>query len=472
MFRAGERVGVAVSGGPDSVALLRVLYELRSELGILLGVVHLDHKLRGAESDADAEFTASLARSLGLDFVLESADARAQAAAVGENLEQAARRLRYDFFHRLLRENRFHKIATGHTRADQAETVLFRLLRGATTAGLAGIYPVLDNAIVRPLLEVERFEVLEYLRAAGQSWCEDSTNRSLDLSRNRLRHELLPQLERDWNPAIIATLAQLAEWARDEESYWRAEIERIAPSYLGPPENSGKKAGQGAGRSPGGPPHQHAWQQVDAVYLEASRLAALGPAVERRLLRHAIELVRGDLRGIEFDHIEQIRALAATSEGHGRVQVPGVDVFRSFDQVRLARLEAQQDRDFSVQLLIPGTYDVPQTRTRFVFKLIHLPAGNREYNRERTHLDWERTPQPLWLRNWRPGDRFRPVGRGNPEKLKALFQERKVPLWERRHWPVVASADGVIWTRVFGVAAEFAARPESSTILEIEEQAP
>ncbi|MBI3696276.1 MAG: tRNA lysidine(34) synthetase TilS, partial [Acidobacteria bacterium] len=279
MLRAGERVGVAVSGGSDSVALLRVLCELRSELGILPGVVHVNHGLRGAESDADAEFTAALARSLGLEFVLEAIDVRGP----GENLEQTGRRRRYEFFRGLVAENRFQKIAVGHTRTDQAETVLFRFLRGAATAGLAGIYPVVDGSIVRPLLEVERAEVLDYLRALGQEWREDSSNQSRDLARNRLRHELLPQLARDWNPSITPTLAQLADWARDEEEYWQAQMQPLAERCL---------------RLRG-----------SAVYVEAEALAALPAAVQRRLLRHVIRQVRGDLRGIEFSHIEQVRGI-------------------------------------------------------------------------------------------------------------------------------------------------------------------
>ncbi|MBI3693817.1 MAG: tRNA lysidine(34) synthetase TilS, partial [Acidobacteria bacterium] len=211
-----------------------------------------------------------------------------------------------------------------------------------------------------------------------------------------------------------------------------------------------------------------------AVYVEAEALAALPAAVQRRLLRHVIRQVRGDLRGIEFSHIEQVRGITALGEGHGRVQIPGVDVFRSFGQVRLAPIEGRtglEDRNFSLLLTIPGTYEIPQTQSRFVFKLRGPESGNRGYNikLELAHLDWERTPRPLWLRNWRPGDRYHPLGTAGPEKLKTLFQDRKVPLWERRHWPVVASGEMVIWARGFGTAAELAAGPASSTVLEIAE---
>ena len=449
MLRAGEHVGVAVSGGPDSVALLRVLCELRADLGLAgLAVVHLDHGLRGDESKADAQFVRELAESLGLEFVLETADLRAEAAGSGENLEQAARRRRYEFFRRLIGEGRFQKIAVGHTKSDQAETVLFRFLRGAAAAGLAGIYPVVDGVIVRPLIEVERADVLDYLLAAGQAWREDSTNQDQALARNRLRQQLLPQLERDWNPAIVNAMAHLADWARDEELYWSVEIRRLAGELLRREERM--------------------------IYFEAPRIAALPPAVGRRLLRYAVEQVRGNLRGIEFAHIERIRAIVAAPEGDGRARVPGVDVFRSFNQVRLAPVETLKGldgRNYSLTLVIPGTYDLPQIRRSFSFKLCAEPEADQGYNSTVVgRLDWERTPRRLWLRNWRPGDRYHPIGWSGEEKLKTLFQQRKVPLWERGRWPVVASETEVLWARQFGPAAGLAAGPGSKTVLEISEQ--
>ncbi len=447
MLRAGERVGVAVSGGPDSVALLRVLCELQAELGILLAVVHLDHGLRGAESKADAEFVRDLARSLNLELAIETACLAEEISETGENLEQAARRLRYGYFQRLLRENQFQKIAVGHTKSDQAETVLFRLLRGSTTAGLAGIYPVLQGGIVRPLFEVERGEVLDYLRSLGQGWREDSSNRNLSLARNRLRLDLLPRLEKEWNPSIINILAQLADWARDEEAYWQAQIGLLAPQCIrleGP-----------------------------MAYLDAPQIAALPAASARRLLRHAVERVRGDLRGIEFSHIEQIRSLAALPEGDGRARIPGVDVFRSFSQIRLApgeRVKGLEDRNYSVPLAVPGIYEIPGGQTRLILKLSTDQESNRGYNNTVGCLDWERTPRPLCLRNWRPGDRYHPRGWSGEEKLKTLFQQHRIPVWERRHWPVVASESAIVWVRRFGVAAELAAGPECRIVLEITER--
>ena len=212
MLGPGMRVGVAVSGGADSVCLLYVLVELRARWDLRLSVLHLNHNLRGEESRADAEFVRELAARLGLAAVLSEADI----AATVDNLEQAARDARLAFFRETMRTGPLDRVALGHTRSDQAETVLYRFLRGAGTAGLAGIRPVTVDGLIRPLLEVDRAEVERFLRERAIPWRDDSTNASRVFARNRIRHELLPQLARDWNPAIYESLAQVADWALEE----------------------------------------------------------------------------------------------------------------------------------------------------------------------------------------------------------------------------------------------------------------
>jgi len=290
LLRAGDRVGIAVSGGIDSVALLRLFLELRSELGIVLSVVHFNHKLRGAESDSDQEFVAKLAREHGVEFYCASGDVAQLAAEQRAGTEAAARELRYGFFNNLLESgedsieesnpsgaaaydlvsfNRsagsvapaqsvpqgpkpesfrpvigtagvapfpkqfLNKIATGHTLDDQAETVLMRMIRGTGLRGLGGIYPRIMVAhedgdghgeIIRPLLRIRRRELEAYLADLKQSWREDSTNADSKFTRNRVRQLVLPLLEREFNPAVVESFAELAEIARDEEDYWENEI--------------------------------------------------------------------------------------------------------------------------------------------------------------------------------------------------------------------------------------------------------
>ena len=274
VLHPGMRLAVGLSGGADSVALLCALAGQSVELGLALHVAHLHHGLRGTEADGDLEFARALATRLGLPFHEGRVDAAAEAAAKGETLEEAARRLRYGWFRQLMASGEVDAVATAHTRDDQAETVLAKFLRGAWTEGFSGIHPAVgfaEGRVVRPMLSATRAEVEAYLHGLGQSWREDSSNRHLTFTRNRIRHELLPLLE-GWNPQLREHLAHMATLARDEEAWWQAEIARLAPQLLLP----GRPV-RGGGRAAG---HDSA----AFLSIEVVRLAALAPALQRRLL--------------------------------------------------------------------------------------------------------------------------------------------------------------------------------------------
>ena len=448
MFQTGQRVGVAVSGGADSVCLLHVLFELMPRWNLRLSVLHIDHQLRGEESAEDARFVEKLAGEMGLPFSLGRVDVAAAARERGENLEQAARNERRRFFLSHL-HGADERIALGHTRSDQAETVLFRFLRGSGTAGLAGIRPVTEDGFVRPLLGVDRAAVEQFLRERKIAWREDSSNASLDFARNRIRRELLPMLERDWNPAIAETLAQTADWALEEESYWAGQIDRLTAEHL--------------------------TVKPPAVFLRADRLRQLPVAAARRLVRRAIEMVKGDLLGIDFGHIARVLALAHQTEGDGRFQAPEVDIYRSFEWLRLAPpgLDRLENRNFRLPAPVPGAVPLPDGTSAVVIELIEnkktSEAVDSRYNELMSWLDWDRISGALEVRNWRPGDQYRPVGHTGEEKLKLLFQKARIPLWERRSWPVITRGEEIIWSRRFGPAAGLIATAESRMLLRIQE---
>jgi tRNA(Ile)-lysidine synthase len=444
MFGRGSRVGVAVSGGPDSVCLLHFLADLAGQWDLRLTVLHVDHGLRGEESRADARFVCELAARFGIPYLACEA-----ALSSGENIEQAARDARRAFFRQAMREIPLDCVATGHTRSDQAETVLFRFLRGAGSAGLAGIRPVTQERIVRPLIETGREEVESFLRARGISWREDSTNSSFQFARNRIRRELLPQLEREWNPALRETLAQTAEWACAEEEYWNTEIGRIAA--------------------------QSFTERNGFVFVRTHSLRPLPLAAARRVVRRAIEQTKGDLRGIEFIHVEAVLAMAASSEGHGRVQVPGLDIFRSFEWLRFARQGADSPtaRDYSAPADVPGVVRAPGGGIEISLELIEKAETSTGspyvYNSGVGCIDRDRLSGSLILRNWRPGDQYQPAGSPREEKIKTLFQQARIPIWERRHWPVLTDASGIVWTRRFGAAARCSANSRSTMVVRVRE---
>src|SRR5216683_2760140 len=214
-FHPGLRLGAAVSGGGDSVALLILFAELRANLGIVVSAVHFNHKLRGKASDADEKFVAALAEELGVTLHIGRADVASKAKSEKANLEDAARRARYGFFKRLAEQSVVDMVATAHTMDDQAETVLAHILRGTGIAGLAGIHPVAEH-VVRPLLTFRREELRKFLRARKQSWREDATNRDTTRVRARMRKKLLPLLAKEFNPAVIEHVAGLAARAREQ----------------------------------------------------------------------------------------------------------------------------------------------------------------------------------------------------------------------------------------------------------------
>ncbi len=444
MFHAGQSAGVAVSGGADSVCLLRALVELAPRWNLRLSVLHLDHGLRGEESRRDAEFVRELAARLSLPATIRSVDLTAPAG----NLEQAGRDARLDFFREMISTGAVERVALGHTRNDQAETVLFRFLRGAGTAGLAGIRPVTHDGMVRPLLDIDRSEVEDFLRNRGIEWREDSTNAGPEFARNRIRRQLLPQLAREWNPAITEMLSRMADWALSEEAYWEVEIGRLAGQVL--------------------------VERDGAVLVRAAALSALPVATGRRLVRHAIERVKGDLRGIDFGPVAKVLELAASREGDGRLQSTGLDIRRSFEWLRFSRPGAKA-HDYQATACVPGLVRVPEARIGISLELIERTefsdGAHSVYNENETNcIDWCVLSGPLEFRNWRPGDRYQPLGFAGEEKIKAFFQEARIPVWERRSWPVLLDGPSIVWARRFGPAAAFAARPDSRVLLVIREE--
>lgn len=406
MLPPGSRVIAAVSGGPDSVCLLHVLRELECSVA---GVAHVNHQLRGADSEADARFVEELAGSFELPFY-------SVAAPIAEgNIEQEARRARRDFFRELLARGHADRIALGHTRDDQAETVLFRMMRGSGITGLAGILPITAEGLIRPLLDVGRQEVLGYLRERGIPWREDASNQSEQFARNRIRHTLLPQLEREWNPRLRSILANMAEVAYEEEVRWVAEIAGLAPKCLAKLDG--------------------------AVEIAVPAIVGLDRATQRRLLRHAIRLAKGNLRGIDYEHIEQ--GLDLLKRASGRRTLPGVTMLRSYDRILIARAEfGTVPGPLAVRTL--GRLSWPAAKP-----LIHI-----EISSAAPCDTLKASLEDVELRGWRPGDRYCPAGRTRVVKLKELFQEARVPSWRRPSWPILTLKGRILWARDFGPAAE------------------
>jgi len=485
-------VGVAVSGGADSVALLRLLLELRDELGVLVSGVHFHHQIRGSEADGDQAFVRDLAARHGLELHCGAADAPQYARLHRRSLETAARELRYRFFRHLLEQNTVDKIATGHTRDDQAETVLMRLMRGAGTRGLAGIYPLLpiagnepwphpippsgakavpqrgagapephsseprsgspgapeSRAIIRPLLAVRHREIEAWLQPLGQSWREDSSNRDLRHTRNRVRHELLPLLEREYNPGIVQVLAEAAEVARAEEAYWQRQIADLEGVPASPESIAGS-------------------QESSSISLDS--LARLPLALQRRRLR--AWAARAGLH-LDFEHVEALRHLAIAADRlEKQSKLPGG--WRARRVAGELRLESpaegpkQEINGYCYRLPVPGEVAVNEIGS--LFRALLLPAKQSGYNRAR--FAGSDSGMELVVRNWRPGDRFWPAHSKSPKKVKELLQRlgsaRPLAIAERKLWPVVACGQTLIWMRGCGRSCSPEEEPPAVVIEEL-----
>jgi tRNA(Ile)-lysidine synthase len=481
LLRAGERLGVGVSGGADSVALLLLLLELRDESGIVLSVAHLNHQLRGRASDADEKFVRKLAEKHGLEFHDASADVAARARREKANLEDAARRTRQEFFSRLVIEGNVDRIAVAHTADDQAETVLAHILRGTGLAGLGGIHPRTET-VVRPLLGVRRAALRAYLRAKKQKWREDATNQDTTRTRARIRKKLLPLLEREFQSGVVEHLASLAAFAREDEAF----LELLALTRCETLARTVRGVTRVAIQDLFAPLSNGDFSAADKDFTE-KRLA-----LTKRMLRRLIEERKSGTGQITAQHIMAVLELARCGESGKAVQLPGgVDVRRERDELvfctnshrpthridgkrpatKSHSREYEHKIDFTKLENGDVTLPLPQAQCVFRLRVIDWPAKRGDTSKSGAVLDRDRLRSPLVLRNWRFGDQLQPTGRQKPHKLKRLFNEKRISRWERAGWPVLTSGSVLVWARGFPVAAGFAAEEGTSTgILIVEEK--
>lgn len=426
MLRPGDCCVVAVSGGPDSIALLHLLDSLRQVLAVRLVVAHLNHKLRGGESDQDEAFVADTANRLGLPFVCERLDVAAQLKA-GENLESRARQMRYRFLRAAAAEHQAGRIATGHTRNDQAETVLMKLIRGAGEEGLAGIFPIVDDLIIRPLLEIDREEIEAFLRQQNLDWRTDSSNQSQHFLRNRVRTDLIPHLQRLYNPRIVAALARTAEIRRQDARV----LADWADAWIGQ-------------RKPFGPGAH--------ISLQELRQQPLG------LRRHIFGRLLGlgePGRRLSWTHRQQLERLLEDGHSGRQVELPGGWVARREFDTLIFETGGLAVAPFARRWAIPGDLHIPEMSTRLRARLV----GRREAPVVDPALQvWARveaTGSELWVRPWKPGDRYSLDAGREPRKLKDIFQDRRVPRSVRGSVPVILSGDSIVWVPGVPVAAPF-----------------
>jgi len=438
MIIPGETVLVAYSGGADSTALLHLLLDLRREVPFDLAQAHFNHKLRAAAA-GDERFARNAARSLGLPLIAGRRDVKAYARRRGLNLEEAARILRYEFLDRAAARAGAAKIATGHTLNDQAETFLIRLLRGSGPRGLAGIYPVHEGRIVRPLIDISRKEVEAFCRRKKLAFRTDETNLDDRYLRNKIRRRLIPYLERHYEPGLMVKLGRMASIFQEDESVLE-DLTRV-------------EAGRLIVRRDGG------------LALDARRLARLPRGLARRAVRAFIEETAGDLRSISFEDVEAVLDLGEGKE----LTLPKKLHLRREGGLIQVKTASSTPASYAILWDGRGAFPIPSKGLTFSGERLRKKgAGALAYDDMTScFCDAGKLRFPLLVRTRREGDVYRPLGAPGKKKLKEILRAKRIPLSDRDTLPVFCSGEKIIWVPSLPVADDFKVSQETKNIFAI-----
>jgi tRNA(Ile)-lysidine synthase len=448
----GQILLVAVSGGQDSVCLLHLLNQLQPILGIKLHVAHLNHQLRGKESDGDARYVARLATKLGIPATIEKRDVIAYQKERGLSLEEAAREVRYGFLAEVASTIGADSAAVGHTLDDQVETILLHLIRGTGTRGLRGLQPLTrwrlaekELTVVRPLLDIRRGETGAYCQSFELHPRQDATNLSMEPLRNRVRLELLPLLK-SYNPQVNDTLLRTAHIAGEDTAYLEKEADRI-------------------------------WAQVAAkqdgmIILGKKAVLKLAPVMQRYLMRLAIENLVGNLKDIEARHIEEM-VQALNKPAGKQISLPyglvfSIDYGRYLlgkDRTALSPFPAL-DGEYAIK--IPGITVIPGWRIQV--NIIDSLDSIRDNNSFTGHFDYSRTSDKLVVRSRKRGDRFQPLGMKDKKNLAQFMLDAKIPAHWRDNIPIIASPDGIVWVMGYRIDERVKVTEKTKKVLRLEFQ--
>lgn len=439
---------VAFSGGPDSVCLLDLLLEVHKEWNLELYLGHFNHKLR-KDADEDEWFAHEVAEKFSLPIFLGSENVLVYAQAHKMNQEEAARILRYQFLEKTAVEIGCARIATGHNMTDQAETFFMRLFRGSGRSGLTSIYPIVDGLIVRPLLEIEKEEIEEYLDKRGLEYRLDQSNLDRRFFRNKIRLELLPFIRDNFDPNVVFRVSQLTFLLQEEELV----LEELT-------EGSFTKAIK---------------QENGDLKLDFTILNSLPVGLARRVLRKAIKELKGDLRGIDFEDIETLLLLKEGKEVYvkdGLVlrreknllflkqeELPAIKYELKWDGKTILDLEDAELLFSGSKINVKKEKDETQEKMKTVFVLGDDSTG--------VQLDYDRLKFPLKVRNRRKGDRYRHLGAPGKQKVKETMRAKKIPLPDRNRLPVFLSGNEIVWILGLPVNENFKVRPDTKNIFVI-----
>jgi tRNA(Ile)-lysidine synthase len=444
MISPKDVVVVGVSGGPDSIALLHILYSLKEEYDLTLFVVHLNHMLRGEEAEEEACFVAELAKKWGLSCRVLKKDIRKISKEKGLSIEEAGHKVRHEIFRQVGQEIGAQKLALGHHADDRAETVLIHLIQGSGLQGLAAMPPTADW-IIRPLAKVFKTEIINYCRDHNLNFYLDQSNEEPVYLRNKVRLNLLPYLKKEFNPQIVEALLRLEDIVVPENQYLDIESDQALEDILIKREKGG-------------------------LILNKDKLIQKHLAIQRRVIRKAYNLLRPEDQGLSFIHVEQILDLVRSNQGSKQVNLPQGIIFKVvYHRLELidSRLKPEKEKkSFNISWDIPGTVKLGENKIlkgTFLSSKPNITEGFLE-----VVLDGEKITTPLIVRSRKPGDRLRPLGMKGTKKVKDVFIDKKIPKEIRDLIPIVCSGEDIIWLPGITINEDFKANSETKCFLKLE----
>ncbi|HHY42159.1 MAG TPA: tRNA lysidine(34) synthetase TilS [Thermoanaerobacterales bacterium] len=442
MVKEGDKVIVGVSGGPDSVCLLHLFNKFRRQLGILLYVAHLDHMFRGKESEEDARFVETLCHNWNIPFFSDKVDVPAYAKKSGLSPEDAARRVRYEFFREVKEQVDAQKIATGHNQNDHEETILMNILRGTGLDGLIGIEAVRES-FIRPLIEVQRADIEKYLEQENIPFRIDATNLTTDYFRNSLRLELIPIIRKKYCPHFGQSLRRLSEITKRDLAFLKQETERAKANTV----------------------RYHS----EKVIIDIGEFLKQHEAIKYRLVRAAVEKLSGDVKDFEIRHAELLVDFIEKSPTGSRIDLPkNLQGIKEYDTIILSKASHDEGPEYHYVLKVPGEISIKEIGINVKAYIKPKEEIKITADANIARLDFDKVDSSLIIRNRFPGDRFKPLGGKGFKKLKDFFIDEKVPRRKRNLVPIIEAKGNIVWVGGMRIDDRFKVTGETKTVLVIE----
>lgn len=438
MIDIGDKVLVGVSGGADSIALLHALNSLRDRLHIEVFVAHINHGLRGQAADEDADYVKTICKEWSIPFFLREANVRELAELWRISEEEAGRKVRFEFFDEVLSNIDGHKIALAHHRDDQIETILHNIIRGTGMEGLRGIKPIREGRIIRPLLEIDRLSIERYLAEEDISYRHDKTNYETIYTRNKIRLELIPYIEKNFNPSFKESIVRMADIIGEEDDFIRGYTDRLIRDNITIEEN--------------------------VVTIPIDFLRSCHRGIKRRIVRMCIEHLSGNMVNIGQMHVDSVLAICDLNTG-AVVDLPSnLIAYRDYCAILLTKGADYRKESFKKKLKVPGVTVIEQLGIKFQVR----------YTTEKcfgdpncVYIDGDAVSKELYIRNRVDGDRFRPLGMKGSKKLKDFFIDEKVPKYIRDSVPLVVDGDDIVWVVGYQIGDDYKIRNHTKKIIEL-----